>query len=338
MKLPGVSSTSKLLALSVLICAFLLGCSGCSSEEPTIGGLATSTAGTGGAASAAGGSSGEAQAGGSAGVGGSLSALAGSGGTAGAAGLPNVPAGGNPPEGPPDAGPTEPERYNPCPTDGSPCRIMPLGDSITAGAGSSHGGSYRADLFRLAHQEGRLVTFVGSQQGGPETVDEVAFPRDNEGHSGWTIDDGGGRMGLYPQMLGWLDMYPPHIVTLMIGTNDVNIELDLTNAMARLGLLLDRIASGAPDALVVIAQIVPTTDDSINQRVVSYNVNIPTLVAERVALGRHIEMVDMYGAFVEAPDYKTAYMNDTLHPRDEGYVIMANVWYDQIRDLLPTTP
>jgi lysophospholipase L1-like esterase len=216
---------------------------------------------------------------------------------------------------------------------------MPLGDSITDGAGSSTGASYRLELFRLALKNNKKIVFVGSHQSGPDMVDNVPFPKDQEGHSGWTIDDGGGRMGLYPKIADWLpnampDKALPHIVTLMIGTNDVDLNLELNNAMNRLGLLLDRIIMYAPNALVVVAQIVPTTDDGENQRVQTYNGGIPMLVKTRADAGKHITMVDMYGAFTKNANYKTEYMNDKLHPKDPGYVVMANTWYDKIGSVL----
>ena len=229
--------------------------------------------------------------------------------------------------------------YNPCPSNGDPCRIMPLGDSITDGAGSSTGAGYRVDLFRLALKNSKKIVFVGSHQSGPDMVDNVPFPKYQEGHSGWTIDDGGGRMGLYPQIAGWMstampDNKVPHIVTLMIGTNDVDIQLDLNNAANRLSLLFDRIIMYAPDALLVVAQIVPTTDDSENQRTMAYNGAITGLVQSRADAGKHITLVDMYGAFTKNASYKTEYMSDKLHPKDAGYVVMANTWYDKIGPLL----
>ena len=212
---------------------------------------------------------------------------------------------------------------------------MPLGDSITDGVGSSTGAGYRLELFRLALQDEKKLTFVGSHESGPDTVDDVPFPKQQEGHSGWTIDDGGGRSGLYPKLEEWLTATPPDIVTLMIGTNDVDIELDLVNAGMRLGLLLDRIIEHAPDALIVVAQIVPTTDDTENQRVMTYNAAIPELVQQRAEAGKHITMVDMYGAFTDNANYKTEYLADKLHPSDAGYVVMADTWYESIGALLP---
>ncbi len=211
---------------------------------------------------------------------------------------------------------------------------MPLGDSITDGGGQE-GGAYRVDLFKLSLMNNKKLTFVGSHASGPPMVDGQPFPRQQEGHSGWTIADGGGRDGLYDQMQGWLAATPPHIVTLMIGTNDTDIQLDLPNAPMRLGLLLDSIAMYAPNALTVVAQIVPTTDDTGNQRVQAYNAAIPALVKARADAGKHVVTVDMYSAFTKNPDYKTAYMRDKLHPKAEGLVVMASTWWAAIGSLLP---
>ncbi len=52
--------------------------------------------------------------------------------------------------------------FAPCPDDGTSCRIMPLGDSITYGVGSSTGGGYRVQLFTDAIQHQQSVIFVGS--------------------------------------------------------------------------------------------------------------------------------------------------------------------------------
>jgi lysophospholipase L1-like esterase len=124
----------------------------------------------------------------------------------------------------------------------------------------------------------------------------------------------------------------------MIGTNDVNISLDLNNAGTRLGALLDRITTDAPDALLVVARIVPTTNDTTNGRVVTYNNRIPGLVSTRAAAGKHIVMVDMYAAFTANANYKTALMNDELHPNNAGYMVMANTWYAAISSYLPPGP
>jgi lysophospholipase L1-like esterase len=116
----------------------------------------------------------------------------------------------------------------------------------------------------------------------------------------------------------------------MIGTNDVNGQVDLPNAPTRLAALIDLVTTTAPDALLVVAQLVPTRTDSLNADVRAFNAAIPALVSERVKAGKHILVVDMYGAFTANPNYKTDWLFDGLHPNGAGYEVMAKTWYDAI--------
>jgi lysophospholipase L1-like esterase len=236
----------------------------------------------------------------------------------------------------PEAGDAKPP-YAPCPAAGTPCAVLPLGDSITDGVGSS-GGGYRPQLFHLALAAKRALTFVGTGMNGPTTVDGVTFPRRHEGHSGYTIDHGGpgNRSGLSSDidLVNVIKAQKPHIVTLMIGTNDVDTNFDLPNAPVRLGKLMDMILDADPALLLVVAQIVPTTDDAENVKVREYNAAIPALVAARASAGRHVAMVDMYAAFTANAAYKTALMADKLHPKDAGYTVMAATWYAAVGPLL----
>ena len=230
--------------------------------------------------------------------------------------------------------------YNPCPTNGDACRIMPLGDSITNGCCGentlSKFGGYRAELFHQALSHKKQITFAGSVETGPVLVDNVFFPRKHEGHPGWVIADGGGRLGLQGTVAGWLKATPADIITLMIGTNDVDIQLDLANTPKRLGTLLDTITTAAPKALLVVAQTVPTQDAVENTRVQAFNASIPALVKARSGAGKHVILVNMYGAFTAHTDFTASMLANKLHPTDAGYVTMANVWWAAIGNLLPS--
>ena len=119
----------------------------------------------------------------------------------------------------------------------------------------------------------------------------------------------------------------------MVGTNDMGI--DAAGAPTRLAKLLDTILATAPNALVVLAQIVPTTDDNMNQKVRAYNAAMPALVKTRADAGKHLILVDQYSAFTKNADWKKAYMADGLHPNDSGYGVMANTWWNAVTALLP---
>lgn len=213
---------------------------------------------------------------------------------------------------------------------------MPLGDSITEGVGSS-GGGYRVELFRLAITNSKRITFVGRNSNGPATVAGQPFPKNHEGYGGYTIDtaSAAGRMGISPLVDAGISAGNPHIILLMIGTNDVNNTIDLPNAPTRLGALLDKMTADAPDALVVVAKLTPTADAATDVRVVTYNDALPALVTARVAAGKHILLVDMHAVVAANPNYKTALMHDGLHPNDAGYVLMAQTWYNAIKLVLP---
>jgi lysophospholipase L1-like esterase len=240
-----------------------------------------------------------------------------------------------------DAGPVLPP-YAPCPAGETPCVIMPVGDSITWGYQSTTGGGYRITLLEDIWAAGHAATFVGDNTSGPTTLDGKPFPRNNEGFSGYTIDDapdipaslGGPRTGIAPLVPAALTKYSPNIVTLMIGTNDMGTDNDVSNAPDRLAALLDSITTTRPEALLVLAQITPTGDSATNARIEAYNAAMPALVQARVSTGKHIVLVDMYSAFVADPSYLTDYMKDSLHPNDTGYALMGKTWFAAIGPVL----
>lgn len=286
------------------------GSSSSSDSSATSGGA--ENAGAGGTAGGGTGGVGEAGSGGMGGVpdgvGGTAGDGDGAGGSAGASGGPE---------------------FQPCPVSG-PCKIMPFGDSITQGFPVA--GGYRAPLFRLALQANRDITFVGSADDfSVPTVDGVPFPRNHEGHGGWTIE---GNNGIAKLVGTSIPNYKPHIITLMIGTNDINGNINVADAPNRLGRLLDSIFMQDPNILVVLAQIVPTRTDGTNNAVKAYNAAMPDLVATRVSKGQHIVLVDMYTAFTNDPNYKQSLLGDNLHPNQAGYNRMAEVWFEALSPYL----
>ncbi|WP_437678259.1 SGNH/GDSL hydrolase family protein [Sorangium sp. So ce131] len=316
-------SSSAVLACVVLLVA---ACSdGADSPGTTTGGTAStassgSSATSGGAENAgaggtAGGGTGGAGGPGSGGMGGGSDGVGGTAGDGGAAGG-SAGAGGGP-------------AFQPCPASG-PCKIMPFGDSITQGFNVA--GGYRAPLFHLALEADRDITFVGSASDySVPTVDGVTFPRNHEGHGGWTIEGSNG----IAQLVGTsIPNYQPNIITLMIGTNDINGNINRADAPNRLGKLLDSIFMRDPNILVVLAQIVPTRTDATNNAIMAYNAAMPDLVSTRVSMGQHIVLVDMYTAFTSDTNYRQTLLGDNLHPNQAGYNRMADVWFEALSPYL----
>jgi lysophospholipase L1-like esterase len=346
--------------LKLLGCLFLLVAEGCSSDSPEAqavgGGGAANAAATAGSAGRAGGAAtaGSSQAGGGGrgpgaggaagtggsalgggGAGGGASGSQGGGGDGGVGGTGGTNAGGGA-SGGAQAGGTgggaagsggAAASY--CPTAaGTPCNIMPVGDSITEGCCTAPMGGYRIELFHQALTNKKNVTFVGTLTNGPATVDSQTFPQHHEGHGGWKIS----------QIAGVIDnaisSSKPHIVLLKIGTNDINGNDDIANAPTRLANLIDQICKDAPNALLVVSAIIPTTNDGTNNNVRSYNTAIEQKAEAAAASGKHVVFVDNYQAFAQNTNYKTALMSDGLHPNTAGYVVLGDSFYGVINSYL----
>ncbi|MCJ1676619.1 ricin-type beta-trefoil lectin domain protein [Streptomyces sp. APSN-46.1] len=194
----------------------------------------------------------------------------------------------------------------------TPLRVMPLGDSITWGVGSSTGNGYRGPLWDKLAGDGHPLDFVGTLRGG-----SMSDP-DNEGHSGYRIDQ------IAALADASLTRYRPNVVTLEIGTNDLNGSYQPATATARLKSLVNQITAAAPDATVLVASLVVSTSGSEEQYRAAYNQAIPQIVSEAQAAGKHVAYVDM-------SSLTTADLADTLHPNDTGYQKMADAFHRGIQ-------
>jgi lysophospholipase L1-like esterase len=190
-------------------------------------------------------------------------------------------------------------------------RVMPLGDSITAGFKSSTGNGYREPLMKRLTGTENEVDFVGSNMTGNMS------DQDNEGHNGHLIDQVGDAANTaVPQQR-------PNVVLLHAGTNDMEKSVDPGGAPARLGRVIDDVLEDAPDATVIVATIVPASNSGTQGRIDTFNDEVVNLAQKRANAGKHVLAVSMN-------EVSTGDLSDGLHPNDNGYAKMAEAWYDGI--------
>jgi lysophospholipase L1-like esterase len=210
------------------------------------------------------------------------------------------------------------------PCKASPCVILPLGDSITHGFGSSDDAGYRSGLFKLAVEANQNITFIGSlSNGNVPAVSGKTFPKNHEGHDGFKVT----QINDYvPPKKAFSTT--PHIVLLHAGTNDMTSNADPTTTANQLKTLVGNIVAAAPDALVVVAKIVPLGYNNSNYT--SYIAKIPDVVKSYADKGQNVIMVEM--STLPSSDIKG---NGDVHPTAKGYSDMADLWYKAIKGYLP---
>lgn len=192
-------------------------------------------------------------------------------------------------------------------------RVLPLGDSITYGFQSTNGAGYRGLFYALATQPNQYkVDMIGSVKSG-DMADS-----DNEGHNGATISE----------ISSFADRslrQRPNVVLLHAGTNDMNDDASAAGAVDRLTGLIDKILTQCPDAAVLVARIVASSDAATQNRINAFNDGVEAAVETRAASGKHVELMIM-DAVVTAE-----YLSDGIHPNDEGYDRMGIHWWNGLQ-------
>ena len=231
---------------------------------------------------------------------------------------------------------------------GAAIRIMPLGDSITQGSSSGavpdnsdYWISYRQALRDSLVSADYEIDYVGSLTSGGAVLNDPQ----HEGHGGWRADM------VANSIYGWLQNNPADIILVHIGTNDLNTNSDDTSA-ADIKDLLDEIDryedNHGASITVVLARIINTSNHICpdGSYTTTFNNNVAAMALDRVnnqnnpAYPDKIVMVDMecgagfdYG--VDATPPYSHDMNDILHPNQNGYEKMADVWLEGLREILP---
>ncbi|WNI14502.1 SGNH/GDSL hydrolase family protein [Actinacidiphila sp. ITFR-21] len=197
-----------------------------------------------------------------------------------------------------------------------PVRVMPLGDSITWGQGSTGDAGYRKPLWRLVAGQSRYaVRFVGSERNGdlPEPA--------NEGHRGWTIGQVRGRVD------GWLAVSRPDVVLLHLGINDLRHNVDVARAPDRLAELVDRIYADRPGVSVVYMGLLPVASHQRTPLTTRLRAEVAAFDRRAAALQAAERRRGRAFWYVTPPDLTVAEMSDGVHPDDAGYRRMAEAFF-----------
>ena len=232
----------------------------------------------------------------------------------------------------------------------APVKIMPMGDSITAGYTDNPEWKvpfefgYRSRLYTLLTTAGYDFQFVGDSPepfnntfGDPTHGGTVAptldlRPLRQNGHRGY----GGKDIDFFnANAASFIAADDPDVILLMIGINGIS-----ASSPAKLDALVATIFKAKPTVILIVAQITPLVN--FNPDLFNYNSYIrDTLVPKYSGLGKSIATVDQYKHFLTKPDDPTSinracFSNGINHPDGATYDAMAATWFAGLQAILPT--
>jgi lysophospholipase L1-like esterase len=212
----------------------------------------------------------------------------------------------------------------------APVRVMPLGDSITAGPGC-----WRAKLWNRLQTTGYTdVDFVGGVSDGGGCNPGYAYDHDHEGHGGYSATGIADQNQLPP----WLAAARPDIVLMHLGTNDMwGGYIPLQNKLNAYTKLVTQMRANNPAMKIIVAQIIPMSAAACATcpaDVVALNQAIPGWAAGLTTTQSPIAVADLWTGFDAVADNL-----DGVHPNDRGFQKMADAWYPVLtRTLGGVTP
>lgn len=194
---------------------------------------------------------------------------------------------------------------------------MPLGDSITDGYQSTDGNGYRKHLYDSLAADGHVTNFVGSRRAG-----NMADP-ENEGWSGYRINE------VSAKATASVPSRKPNVYTVDIDTNDVNQSYQVDGMKGRVDAAIENLWKMTPKATIVLSTLTQHGKSNFDQTVQKVNAQYRELVKEKQAQNKRIVLAEMHDS-ANAPKHPADFADD-LHPNDQGYAKMANIWLGAIR-------
>lgn len=213
----------------------------------------------------------------------------------------------------------------------NPIEILFLGDSITHGAGAGAQGGYRGPLQKMLKEAGVYCDFVGRRK-----TEGLADP-EHDGDGGrrlvWMLED---REAIAKKALAANPS--PDVVLLLIGINDLIENRNTPEVtLLRMGRLLDELAEYAPDARILVGNLIPNASDNpvmgyapsqtyVNSedKVLEFNRGLGGVIGSKKAQGIKVECVDLHSRLTRGD------LADGIHPNKEGYDKMASAWFEAL--------
>lgn len=208
-------------------------------------------------------------------------------------------------------------------------RILPLGDSITHGAGYNFANpahsSYRDELYDLLNAAQFEFEYVGTGSSIYTLGNGNTVELKHEGHPSWRAD------AIDANLNDWLASYgvPVDIALVHAGTNDIlqNQGAD-TDTLNDIENIISKLQASNRSITILIAQIIPieTPDASVGLNALLTNA---WAVSQSTNTSK-VSIIDHHTGFTTSDLY-----TDLIHPTASGEIKMAQTWFEAITNTTP---
>jgi len=221
------------------------------------------------------------------------------------------------------------------PVSAAPVKILPLGDSITDGAGYNNPhSSYRDELYDLLTNAGYSFEYVGTHS---SSYGQITLKHDGKPsiRADQILNGGLGEAPLTTK----LNQYSIDIVLLHAGTNDI-IQVnassinDNSHAITKSEIedIITTLQAKNPQVTILVAKVIPIYQNP------DWSLGLNTLLTDSWANAvssntSKVIIVDQHSN-MSANDYADGNSGQIgVHPNQSGETKMANKWFDSLKEL-----
>lgn len=240
---------------------------------------------------------------------------------------------------------------------GIPLRVMFIGASIARGEESTHDVGYRQQLRDWMAAQGNRVNCVGTQRFGHHIGDNSSDGGNNNGNTNETSfrDDDNEAYGahrirdLHEKCRVAVPQFRPNLMLVQIGTSDCWREDDPVNIISRYKdfvryLLLpddnggvqqvdERGNKAGIDATVIMSTLITTPNKEKERCFFSANAQIRQTALDLQREGLPVVLAEMhYDQGLPGRPRESDIGPDSIHPTDDGYFMMGDIFKDAIRE------
>ncbi|MCK3683910.1 alpha/beta hydrolase fold domain-containing protein [Maribellus sp. YY47] len=194
--------------------------------------------------------------------------------------------------------------------------ILGLGDSITEGGKTFH--SYLFPLWKRLFTAGYKFDFIGPRSSNSRIgkIKHCGFSGENAEFLKKQIDS------IYRE-------YPADIVLLHSGHNHFNTENPVNGIIHAQKSIIEKILTINPDAKILVAKVVESGKLPKYSYIPELNQQIEKMLAD--LKNPNVTLVDQSKKF----NWGKHSIADKVHPNPEGAEIMADAWFERLKQVLP---